>query len=248
MRPPRRPTVTAAEKAQAREVSLRRIARLFAPHHRSVAVVTAIIVVSSAVSHGLAVPAARRHRRRPAPPRPDAAGLARRRHGRRRRRDRRARRRPDLDLHVGRPAGHAPAAHRRLRPPAAPVDRLLHPHPHRRGAVADHQRHRRHAVRRHLDRDLDRLQPDHRGRHAGRDARAVLAALAGLAGRAAAGDLPDPPGRPHAPRDHRRAAARAGRPQRHHRGGRCRSAACSWPRRWAPARRWSSGSPPRRPG
>jgi len=50
MRPPRRPTVTAAEKAQAREVSLRRIARLFAPHHRSVAVVTALIVVSSAVS------------------------------------------------------------------------------------------------------------------------------------------------------------------------------------------------------
>ena len=50
MRPPRRPTVTAAEKAQAREVSLRRIARLFAPHHRSVAGVTALIVVSSAVS------------------------------------------------------------------------------------------------------------------------------------------------------------------------------------------------------
>ena len=36
-RPSRRPTVTAAEKAQAREVSLRRITRLFAPHHRSVA-------------------------------------------------------------------------------------------------------------------------------------------------------------------------------------------------------------------
>jgi len=50
MRPPRRPTVTAVEKAQAREVSLRRIGRLFAPHRRSVAGVTALIVVSSVVS------------------------------------------------------------------------------------------------------------------------------------------------------------------------------------------------------
>ena len=43
-------TVTAAEKAQAREVSLRRIARLFAPHRWSVAAVTALIVVSSVVA------------------------------------------------------------------------------------------------------------------------------------------------------------------------------------------------------
>ena len=50
LRPPRRPTVTAAEKAQAREVSLRRIARLFAPHRWSVAVVTALIIVSSVVA------------------------------------------------------------------------------------------------------------------------------------------------------------------------------------------------------
>jgi len=49
-RPPRRPTVTAAEKAQAREVSLRRIARLFAPHRWSVSGVTALIAVSSVVS------------------------------------------------------------------------------------------------------------------------------------------------------------------------------------------------------
>ena len=35
-------------------------------------------------------------------------------------------------------------------------------------------------------RDLDRVQPDHRGRHRGRDGRAVLAALADLARRAAA--------------------------------------------------------------
>ena len=44
------PTVTAAERAQARGVSLRRIARLFAPHRRSVAAVTALIVVSSVVA------------------------------------------------------------------------------------------------------------------------------------------------------------------------------------------------------
>jgi ATP-binding cassette subfamily B protein len=50
-RGPRAPrSVTAAEKAQAREVSLRRIARLFAPHRRPVAVVTALIVASSVVA------------------------------------------------------------------------------------------------------------------------------------------------------------------------------------------------------
>ena len=48
---------------------------------------------------------------------------------------------------------------------------VLHPDPHRRGAVPDHQRHRRHAVRRHLDRDLDRVEPDHHGGHRGRDGR-----------------------------------------------------------------------------
>ena len=48
------PAVTAAEKAQAREVSLRRIGRLFAPHRWQLAIVTAIIVASSIV--GLASP------------------------------------------------------------------------------------------------------------------------------------------------------------------------------------------------
>jgi ATP-binding cassette, subfamily B, bacterial len=43
-------SVTAAEKAQAREVSLRRIARLFAPHRWPIAVVTALIVASSVVA------------------------------------------------------------------------------------------------------------------------------------------------------------------------------------------------------
>jgi len=47
-------TVTAAEKAQARDVSLRRIGRLFTPYRWQLAVVTAIIVASSLV--GLASP------------------------------------------------------------------------------------------------------------------------------------------------------------------------------------------------
>jgi len=45
-----RHTVTAAEKAQAHDVSLRRIAQLFIPHRWSIATVTAIIVVSSVVA------------------------------------------------------------------------------------------------------------------------------------------------------------------------------------------------------
>jgi ATP-binding cassette, subfamily B, bacterial len=47
-------TVTATEKAQAREVSLRRIARLFSPYRWPLAIVTAIIAASSVV--GLASP------------------------------------------------------------------------------------------------------------------------------------------------------------------------------------------------
>jgi ATP-binding cassette subfamily B protein len=45
-----RHSVTAAEKAQARDVSVRRIAQLFIPHRWSIAAVTAIIVVSSVVA------------------------------------------------------------------------------------------------------------------------------------------------------------------------------------------------------
>jgi ATP-binding cassette subfamily B protein len=51
---PRRGRVSAEEKAQARQVSLRRIGRLFRPHRRSLAVVTGIIVASSVV--GMASP------------------------------------------------------------------------------------------------------------------------------------------------------------------------------------------------
>ncbi len=50
----RKRSVTAAEKAQAREVSLRRIGRLFTPYRGPLAVVTAIIVASSIV--GMASP------------------------------------------------------------------------------------------------------------------------------------------------------------------------------------------------
>jgi ATP-binding cassette subfamily B protein len=46
----RRPRLTAAEKAQAREVSLRRIGRLFLPHLRPLTIVTVAIVASSIVS------------------------------------------------------------------------------------------------------------------------------------------------------------------------------------------------------
>ncbi len=46
----RQPRVTAAEKAQAREVSLRRIGALFRPHLRPLAVVTVAIVAASIVS------------------------------------------------------------------------------------------------------------------------------------------------------------------------------------------------------
>ena len=117
-----------------------------------------------------------------------------------------------------RPARHARPAHRSVRPPPAPVRRLLHEGPRRRGAVATDQRHQRRPERRHLHRDLDRLQRHRRGRHRRRDGRAVLAAVAALAARAAAGDLADPPGRPAAAPDHRRASAPARGPQRPDRG------------------------------
>jgi ATP-binding cassette, subfamily B, bacterial len=47
---PGRHTISAADKAQARDVSLRRIARLFIPHGWSIATVTAIIVASSVIA------------------------------------------------------------------------------------------------------------------------------------------------------------------------------------------------------
>ena len=49
-RDPGHPTHSAEEKAQARQVSLRRIGRLFTPHRPALAVVTAIIVASSVIA------------------------------------------------------------------------------------------------------------------------------------------------------------------------------------------------------
>ena len=166
-----------------------------------------------------ALPRARGGRRRPAAAGLAAAAARRRRDGRRRGRDPAARRRADLAVDAGRPAGDARAAHLGLRAPAAPVARLLHPHPRRRGAVAPHQRRQRDAGRRHLDRHVDRLEPHHRRRHHRRDGRAVVAAVAALAARHPAGPVADPQGRPAPPRGDRRPAAAPGRPQPPDRGG-----------------------------
>src|SRR5580658_4581797 len=156
---------------------------------------------------GLAVPAPRGDRHRPAGAERKAAGLAGHRHDRGRRHHLGVRRHPDLDQHQGRPARHARAAHQRLHPPAAPVDRLLHPHPHRRGAIPHPERHRRHGGGRDLDRDLHRLEPHHRGGHGHRHGRPVLAAIAHLAGGHAAGHHLHPQGGQDAPGHHHRAAA-----------------------------------------
>ena len=249
-RPPRRPTVTAAEeKAQAREVSLRRIARLFAPHRRSARrrhrASSSCRPSSSMASPFLlravidvALPAAG----------PDAAGLAGRRHGRRRRRDLRARRRPDLDLHrrsaSGSCTGCAPTSSRTCSGSRS----------------AFFTRTRTGEVQSRITNDIGGMQSvvtstatSVASNLTTAVATAVamvalsLAAHAGLAGRAAAGDLADPPGRPDAPRDHRAQQRELAdlnvtvdeAPVDQRRAAR--------PARSAPARRWSSGSPRRRP-
>ena len=132
----------------------------------------------------------------------DPARRARRRDDRDRDRDRRPRRRPDAALEHGRPARHARPSRSRLSPPAAALAGLLHPHAHRRDPVADRERHRRRAERRHLDRDLDRLQRDHRDRRGDRDVPARLAPGAGGARAAAVLRLADPPRWPGAAADH----------------------------------------------
>ena len=91
-------------------------------------------------------------------------------------RHRRARRRPDVADERRRPARDARPAHAGLPPPAAALARVLHAHAHRRDPVADRQRHRRRAERRHLDRGVDRLQRDDGDRQRRRDVPARLAA------------------------------------------------------------------------
>ena len=226
-------------------VSLRRIARLFAPHRATLAVVVALIVLSSAVS--LAQPFLVRHVIDVALPAPGRtpAGAVRRRDAGRRGGERRDRRRADLALHRGRPARHAPPAQRPLRPPPAPVAGLLHPHPRRRGPVAPGQRHRQHAGRRHPDRHRRRGQPHRRHRHRGGDGGPQLAPRAAVARRAPARRPAHPAGRADAPQGHRRAAAPAGRPARPDRGGPLgeRRAAHQDPRRLTPADRAGSTRP-----
>ena len=89
-----------------------------------------------------------------------------------------ARRPPDAPLEPGRPARDARPARRRLPPPAAALARVLHAHAHRRGAVADLERHRRRPERRHEHGDLDRLERDDGGRDGRRHVPAELAARA----------------------------------------------------------------------
>ena len=208
-------------------VSLRRIARLLAPFKGRLAVVVGLIVASAGV--GLAQPFLVRGLIDDALPRQDVSLL--------------------LWL-VGAmvavatttaligvlqtwlldrrgSARDARPPHRAVRPPAAPVDRVLHPGPRWRGAVTADQRHQRRPERRDVHRDLDRLQRHRRRRHRRRHGRPVVAAVPALAARAAAGHLAHPPGGPPASQDHRRAAAAPGATSTCRSRRRCRSAARS---------------------
>ena len=89
----------------------------------------------------------------------------------------------------------------------------------RRGPVPPHQRRQRHAGRRDLDRHVDRREPHDRRRHGGRDGRALVAPVAAVAPRHPAGPVADPQGRAPAPCGDRRAAAPPRRPQPPDRGG-----------------------------
>src|SRR5260370_8421588 len=104
-----------------------------------------------------------------------------------------------MDQHQGGPAGHARTAHQGLLPPAAPVHRVLHPHPHRRGPVPHHQRHRRHGGRRDVDRDLHRRQLRHRDSHPRGHGRPVLAVGAPPTALHSPPPLPRPTPTPDAP-------------------------------------------------
>ena len=180
-------------------------------------------------------------------PGPAPAGLAGRRHGRRRRRDLRARRRPDLDL--------APRSASRSCTGCAPTSSPTCSASRSRFFT----RTRTGEVQSRITNDIGGMQSvvtSTATSIASNLTTAVATAVAMVAlswrlslvslRRAAAGDLADPPGRPDAPRDHRRAAARAGRPQRHHRGGPLDQRRAAVARRWAPGPRWSTGSPPPR--
>ena len=152
---------------------------------------------------------------------------------------RRARRGHRLPLLAHRREPDLRPAHQGVRPRAADVAGVLHPHPDRRARLPAQQRRDRRAARVHLDPVGHRLQLDQRGRRRHHHVRAELAGHPGLpralpaaAARLALGRSPDqrphpsPDGRQRRPRQpddravqrRRRPAAQALRPPR--RGGR----------------------------
>ena len=164
--------VTAAEKTQAREVSLRRIGWLFRGYRWPLTVVTAIIVASSVVA--MASPFLLRAVIDQALPQQNltlliwlvvgmlavagitaALGVIQ----------------TWISTNIGQQVMHALRtdvfAHLQRQ-----SNRVLHPCPHRGRAVPHHQRHRRDAVRGHLDRNLGGLHPHHGRRHRGGEGRA----------------------------------------------------------------------------
>ena len=153
-----------------RQANLRRVGRLFMPYKLRLSAVLTLIVFSAVLG---VIPAfllrdvlnaiheAAGH---------EGALVRRWRDDRDRDRHRRARRLADAALEPGRPARDARPARGRLPPPAAAVARVLHAHAHRRGAVADLERHRRRPERRHEHRDLDRVERDDGRGDDGRDA------------------------------------------------------------------------------
>ena len=190
---------------------LRRVVGLFRPYRARLAIVAALIGLSSLVS--LASPFMLRAILDDALPhgRDRPADACSRRHGRGRRADQRVRRAPDADLHRRRPAGHARPAHRRLRTcsacpwPSSPRTRTGEVQSRIANDIGGMQSDG------HLHRDLDGLQPDHRGGDDHRDDRAGLAADHRVAAPAPLLRLDQPPGRPGTQEDHRRASAEDGR-------------------------------------
>ena len=228
-RPSRRPTVTAAEKAQAREVSLRRIAPPVRP---------APLVRRRRHRDHRRVVGGRRWPRRSccAPssttpcPQQDLtpAGLAGRRHGRRRRRDRRARRRPDLDL-ARRSASRSCTACAPTSSPTCSASRSRFFTRTRTGEVQSR-----------ITNDIGGMQSVVTSTATSIASNLTTAVATAVAmARAVAGgsrwsrcvvlppvDLADPPGRPDAPRDHRRSSSASWPTSTSPSRRACRSAAC----------------------
>ena len=112
-----------------RPVSLRRIARLFAPYRMRLGLLLGLIFLSSILGVASPVPAARSRRQGAPRAQPDSCSLAGGGDDRAGGHQRRDQRRADVDLKPGRPARHARPARRRVRAPAADVAGVLHAHP-----------------------------------------------------------------------------------------------------------------------